>query len=105
MQLRWSFGRHVQGSYEKKTTEIRATVVVEKKMYLTGEKVFEMSGNRLPHRILELEPEERRRKGRPKEKWMDGRNKTYDRLAVDDTSDRDKRRNFIFGEGNPSYSG
>lgn len=63
-----------------------------------------MSGNRLPQRILELEPEGRRRKGRPKEKWLDGRNKTDDLLSVDDIRDRDKWRNFIFGEGKPSYS-
>jgi hypothetical protein len=41
LQLRWNFGRHVQGSSEKKTTEIRATVDVGKKiLYVTGEEVF-----------------------------------------------------------------
>jgi hypothetical protein len=64
-----------------------------------------MSGKRLPQRILEWEPEGRRRKGRPPKKWMDGRNKTYDQIAVGDTRDMDKRRNFIFGEEEPSYSG
>lgn len=44
------------------------------------------------------------KKGKTQKK-MDGWNKTYDRLAVDDTKDRDKWRNFIFGEGKPSYSG
>jgi hypothetical protein len=31
-----------------------------------------MSGNRLPLKILEWEPEGTRRKGRPKEIWIDG---------------------------------
>lgn len=44
LQLRWSFGRHVQGSQEKKTTEIRANVDVEKKiLYVTGKKDFEVN--------------------------------------------------------------
>jgi len=64
--------------------------------------VSKMSGKRLPQRILEWESDGKRRKGRPKEKWIDGRNKTYDRIAVGDTRDRDKRRNFIFYEGKPS---
>jgi len=33
-----------------------------------------MTGNRLPKRILEWDSEEKRRKGRPKERWMDGWN-------------------------------
>jgi hypothetical protein len=31
-----------------------------------------MPGNRLPCRILDCEPKRARRKGNPKEKWMDG---------------------------------
>lgn len=39
--MRWSFGRHVQGSWEMKTTEIRATVGVEKKiLYVSRGKLF-----------------------------------------------------------------
>jgi hypothetical protein len=76
-------------------------MLLEKKY---SERVSKLSGNRLPQRILEWEPEGRRRKGRPKEKWMGGWNKVYDRLAVDDTRDRVKWRSFIFGEGKPSCS-
>jgi len=44
-------------------------MLLEKKY---SERVSKMSGNRLPQRILEWEPEGRRRKGRPKEKWVGG---------------------------------
>jgi hypothetical protein len=40
-------------------------------------RVKKMSGNRLPWRILDWEPEGTWRKGRPKERWMDvGRSMT-----------------------------
>jgi hypothetical protein len=33
---------------------------------------WRMSGNRLPLKILEWEPEGTRRRGRPKDRWIDG---------------------------------
>jgi hypothetical protein len=53
--------------------------------------VKRMSGNRLPQKILEWEPEGTRRRGRPKERWIDGvrRSMTNNGLTEEDTRDRD----------------
>jgi hypothetical protein len=65
---------------------IRATWVVGKNMLEVIEEkglqqfrhVKRMTGNRLPRRIQERESEEKRRKGTPKERWMDGWKKACD---------------------------
>jgi hypothetical protein len=50
-----------------------------------------MSEIRLPRRIVEWETQGAIRKGRPKERWMDGLTPSMTRigLAEEDTSDRD----------------
>jgi hypothetical protein len=50
-----------------------------------------MPGNRLPLKILEWEPEGTRRRGRPKERLIDGvrRSMTNNELTEEDTGDRD----------------
>jgi hypothetical protein len=68
--------------------------------------VERMPGNRLPLKVLEWEPERTRRRGRrgrPKERWIDGvrRNMTNHELREEDTGDRDRWRNLVFGEGKP----
>jgi hypothetical protein len=62
-----------------------------------------MPGNRLPLKVLEWEPEETRRMGRPKERWIDGvrRSMTNQGLTEEDTGDRDRWRNLALGEGKP----
>jgi hypothetical protein len=54
----------------------------------------------LPPKILEWEPERTRRRGRPKETWLDGvrRSMTNHRLREEDTRDRDRWRNLVLGE-------
>jgi hypothetical protein len=44
-----------------------------------------------------------RRKGRPKERWIDGvrRSMTNHELTEGGTRDRDRWRNLVFGEGKP----
>jgi hypothetical protein len=62
-----------------------------------------MPGNRLPLKMLEWEPEGTRRRGRPKEWWIDGvrRSMTNQGLTEEDTRDRDRWRNLVLGEGKP----
>jgi hypothetical protein len=59
--------------------------------------------NRLPLKILEWEPEGTRRRGRPKERGIDGvrRSMTNHGLTEEDTRDRDRWRNLVLGEGKP----
>jgi hypothetical protein len=59
--------------------------------------------NRPPRKILEWEPEGTRRRGRPKERWIDGvrRSMTDNGLTEEDTRDRDRWRNLVLGEGKP----
>jgi hypothetical protein len=65
--------------------------------------VKRMPGNRLPLKVLEWEPEGKRRRGRPKERWIDEvrRNMTNHGLTEEDTRDRDRWRNLVLGEGKP----
>jgi hypothetical protein len=66
-----------------------------------------MPGNRLSLKMLEWEPEGTRRRGRPKERWIDGVRwtMTNNGLREEDTRNRDRWRNLVLGEGKPLYSG
>jgi hypothetical protein len=77
-------------------------VTEEKRLRWFGH-VKRMSGNRLPLKILEWEPEGKRRRGRPQERWIDGvrRSMTNHGLTEEDTRDRDRCRNLVLGEGKP----
>jgi hypothetical protein len=59
-----------------------------------------MPGNRLVLKILEWEPEGKRRKRTPKERWIDGvrRSMTNRGLTEEDSKDRDRWRNLVLGE-------
>jgi hypothetical protein len=61
-----------------------------------------MPGNRLPLKILELEPEGTRKREEPK-RWIDGvrRRMINHGLTEEDTRDRDRWRNLVLGEGKP----
>jgi hypothetical protein len=65
--------------------------------------VKRMPGNRLPLKSLEWEPEGTRRRGRPKERWVDGvrRSMTNYGLTEEDTRDSDRWRNLVLDEGKP----
>jgi hypothetical protein len=67
----------------------------------------ENARNRLPLKVLEWEPEETRRRVRPKERWIVGvrRSMTNHGLREEDTRDRERRRNLVLGEGKPLQSG
>jgi hypothetical protein len=62
-----------------------------------------VSHNGLPRKILEWEPEGTRRRGRRKEKWIDGvrQSMTNHGLTEDDTGDGDRWQNLVLGEGKP----
>jgi hypothetical protein len=62
-----------------------------------------MPGNRLPLQILEWEPEGTRRRVRPNERRIDGvrRSMTNHGLREKGTTDRDRWRNLVLGEGKP----
>jgi hypothetical protein len=77
--------------------------VIEEKRLRWFRHVKGMPGNRLPLEILEREPEGTRRRGRPKERWIDRvrRSMTNHGLTEEDTRDRDRWRNLVLGEGKP----
>jgi len=49
-----------------------------------------MIGNILPRRILDWESEVTRRKGRPKERWMDRVRRSRTELGLTDEDNRDR---------------
>jgi hypothetical protein len=69
--------------------------VIEKKWLHWFGHVKRIPGNGLPLKILEWEPEKMRRRGRPKERWIDGvrRSMTNHGLTEENTRDRDRWRN------------
>jgi hypothetical protein len=69
--------------------------VIEQKRLRWFGHVKRIPENRLPLKILEWEPEGTRRKGRPKERWIDGvrRSMTKHGLTEEDTRDRDRWQN------------
>jgi hypothetical protein len=69
--------------------------VIEEKRLRWFVHVKRMPRNRLPLNILEWEPEGTRRRGRPKERWIDGvrRSMTNHELTEED--------NLVLGEGKP----
>jgi hypothetical protein len=77
-------------------------VTEEKRLRWFGH-VKRMPGNRLPQKTLEWEPEGTRRRGRPKERWIDGVRRSVTNLGLteEDTRDRDRWRNLVLGEGKP----
>jgi hypothetical protein len=77
-------------------------VIEEKRLRWFGH-VKRIPGNRLPLKVLEWEPEETRRRGRPKERWIDGvrRSMTNHGLTEEDIRDRDRWRSLVLGEGKP----
>jgi hypothetical protein len=77
-------------------------VIEEKRLRWFGH-VKRMTGNRLPLKILEWEPEGTRRSERSKKRWIDGvrRSMTNRGLTEEDNIHRDRWRNLIFGEGKP----
>jgi hypothetical protein len=77
-------------------------VIEEKRLRWFGH-VKRMPRNRLPLKILEWEPAGTRRRGRPKERWIDGvrRSMTNYGLTEEYIRDRDRWRNFVLGEGKP----
>jgi hypothetical protein len=81
---------------------IREVMEVRKNIRWFGH-VKRMPGNRLPLKVLEWEPEGTRRRGRPKERWIDGarRSMANHGLTEEDTRDRDRWRNLVLGEGKP----
>jgi hypothetical protein len=76
-------------------------VTEEKRLRWFGN-VKRMPGNILPRKILEWEQGTRRR-GRPKERWLDGvrRSMTNRGLKKEDTRNRGRWRNFVLDEGKP----
>jgi hypothetical protein len=76
-------------------------VTEEKRLWWFGH-VKRMPGNRLPLKILEFEPEGTRRRGRAKERRIDGvrRSMTNHGLRDEDTRDRDRWRNQFWVKEN-----
>jgi hypothetical protein len=95
----------VQNVTIREVMEVRKNIleVIEEKRLRWFGHVKRMPGNRLSLKVLEWEPEGTRRRGRPKERWIDGvrRNMTNHGLTEEDTRDRDRWRNLVLGEGKP----
>jgi hypothetical protein len=85
--------------------ELRKNIleVTEEKQLRWFGHVKRMPGNRLPLKVLKWEPEVTRRRGRPKERWIDGvrLSMTNHGLREEDTRDRYRWRNLVLGEGKP----
>jgi hypothetical protein len=75
-------------------------ITEEKRLRWVGH-VKRMPGNRLQLKILEWEPEGTLRRGRYKERWIDGvrRSMTNHGLTEEDIRDRQRWRNLVLGEG------
>jgi hypothetical protein len=89
----------------REVMEVRKNIleVTEEKRLRWFGHVKRMPGNRLPLKVLEWEPERTRRRGRPKERWVDGvrRSITNHGRTEEDNGDRDRWRNLVLGEGKP----
>jgi hypothetical protein len=89
----------------REVMEVRKNIleVTEGKRLLWFGHVKRMPGNRLSMKILEWEPQGTRRRGRPKERWIDGvrRSMINHGLTEENTRDRDRWRNLVLGEGKP----
>jgi hypothetical protein len=89
----------------REVVEVRKNIleVIEEKRLRWFEHVKRMPGNRLPLKVLDWEPEGTQGRGRPKERWIDGvrRSMTNHGLAEEDTTDRDRWRSLVLGEGRP----
>jgi hypothetical protein len=74
---------------------LECEIVIEEKRLRWFGHVKRIPENRLLLKILEWEPEGTRRKGRPKERWIDGvrLSMTNRGLTEEDTRDRDRWRN------------
>jgi hypothetical protein len=85
--------------------EVRKNILklIEEKRLRWFGRIKRMPGNRLPLKILDWEPEGTRRRGRPKERWIDGvrRSMINHGLTEEDNRDRDRWRNLVLGEGKP----
>jgi hypothetical protein len=75
-------------------------VIEEKRLRWFGH-VKRMPGNRLPLNNLEWEPEGTRRRGRPKERWIDGVRRSLTNHGLTEEDTRDRWRNLVLGEGKP----
>jgi hypothetical protein len=93
----------VRNATIREIMEVRKNIlkVIEEKRLRWFGHVKRMPGNRLPLKILEWEPKGTRRRGRPKERWIDGvrRSMTNHGLTEEDTRDTGRWRNLVLGEG------
>jgi hypothetical protein len=88
----------------REVMEVRKNIleVTEEKRLRWFGHVERMPGNRLPL-SLRMGPRGNTKKGRPKQRWIDGvrRSMTNHGLTEEDTRDRDRWRNLVLGEGKP----